>query len=132
MSNYQKLYWLTRLDNFNSLFATLLILSILAFVLIVIFRLAHSDGDSYNDNVPERQVFRKRMGWHLYWLPFSALFFGLMWVFTPTKNDVVFIIAGGATLDYIQTDTSLQKLPYQTTKFVSEYLDKKIAEIGKQ
>jgi len=49
----------------------------------------------------------------------------------PSKNDMILIYAGGKTMDYVQKDTSLQKIPYQTTAIISDYLDKTIKEMKK-
>lgn len=53
-------------------------------------------------------------------------------VFLPTQKEAIMIIAGGKTMDFIQKDTSVRKIPHQTTEFISEYLDKQIKELSKE
>ena len=47
-------------------------------------------------------------------------------LFIPSKNDVIFIIAGGKTIDFIKSDTSINKIPAQTTKLITDYLQEQI------
>ena len=50
----------------------------------------------------------------------------------PTQKEAVFIIAGGKTIDWAMADTSLNKIPSQTTAIISrflEYQEKEISEI---
>ena len=46
------------------------------------------------------------------------------------------IIAGGKTLDYVQSDTSLQKIPYKATEIIlkkmDEYVDETIKDSTKR
>jgi hypothetical protein len=42
---------------------------------------------------------------------------------------MIFIIAGGKTLDYVSKDKSLRKIPGQVTEITTEWLDKKLKEI---
>lgn len=52
----------------------------------------------------------------------------LVLIFLPTRNEVIAIYAGGKTLDFAQQDSSLAKIPAQTTEVISNYLDKMIKE----
>ena len=120
MSNYTQLYWLTRLDSINSFFGVSVFISICIILLYIIIK-----GVEYGDN--EGHVdFTKRYGWILK----SSVIIGIMGIvgaiFVPTKNDMLLIYAGGKTMDYVQSDTSIAKIPYQTTKIISDYLDKTI------
>lgn len=47
-------------------------------------------------------------------------------VFVPTKNEAIVIIAGGKTLDFIKQDSSLNKIPSQTTAIISQFLQNEI------
>jgi hypothetical protein len=49
--------------------------------------------------------------------------------FIPTTKQMIFIIAGGKTLDYVSKDKSLRKIPGQVTEITTEWLDKKLKEI---
>ena len=64
-------------------------------------------------------------------LPYIAFFAGLFAAIIPDRQDAIMIIAGGKAMNYVQSDSSLNKLPYQTTAIISEYLDKQIEELKK-
>jgi hypothetical protein len=51
---------------------------------------------------------------------------------TPTRNEAILIMAGGKTLDFAQSDTSLSKIPYEATEIISGYLEKSIKELKKE
>lgn len=51
--------------------------------------------------------------------------------FIPDKDEAILILAGGATMNYIQKDSSLSKIGPQTTLIISQYLDSKIKELEK-
>jgi hypothetical protein len=125
MSNYSQLYWLTRLDNFQSFFQTAIGISIGGIIIYLVFLLFASI--EYDAN----EIHLKRK-----WIPktfvFTIIFSGLTLLFVPTKNDLIFIYAGGKAIDYVQEDTSLQKIPFQTTKIISNYLDSKLNELETQ
>ncbi len=117
MSNYSKLYWLTRLDYLQGFFTTIAIMSLLAaFACAFILTLEDEwDGD-YG------KIKRRILKWAL---PFAVLF-GLIACFIPSKDDAVFIIAGGKTMDFVESDSSINKLPAQTTKLITDYLQRQI------
>lgn len=50
-------------------------------------------------------------------------------IFIPSKDEVVFIVAGGKTIDFIKNDSSINKIPSQTTKYISEILQKEINKL---
>ena len=59
---------------------------------------------------------------------FISLFFA---VFTPDTKEAVMIYAGGKTLDYVQKDTSLQKIPYKTTELIIKKMDEYLNDTAK-
>lgn len=48
---------------------------------------------------------------------------------TPSTNKMVLIVAGGQTLNYVEKDENLQKIPYKASEVVVQYLDSKLKEI---
>lgn len=133
MSTYSKLYWLTRLDNLDGLLIALIVVSAISILVIALFRFMTADFDEFYDEevVKERKELRSKFTSKIKYIVAVLVVSVLLKVFLPTKNEVIFIVAGGKTLDYIKSDTSLSKIPYQATKYVSDYLDKKITEIQK-
>ncbi len=123
MNNYSKIYWLTRLDYINSLFIILLISSILALFVYYLVKVM----DCLDEK--DRQEYKANYGKIKTGAFYTCIISILIVVFIPTKNDMIMIYAGGKTMNYVQSDTSLKKIPYQTTQIISEYLDKSIKEI---
>ena len=121
MNNYSSLYWLTRLDNFNTL---LIITAILSAIVIFIYCLCYAMA--YDGKSKQAIGTYKKHKNRAFWIGTIAC---ILVAFIPTKNEIVFIIAGGKTMSYIQSDTSLNKIPYQTTKIISDYLAKQIKEV---
>lgn len=117
MSNYAKIYWLTRLDNIEMLLIILLSISVVGIIFSYMLLI---DYDEDNLVIRNRSKFI-----------FSAIFSAIILTFLPNKKDMIMIYAGGKTMDYIQQDTSLNKIPYQTTKIISDYLDSAIKEVKK-
>lgn len=115
MSNISKLYWLTRLDYFQGFLITFVFLSLI-FTLVVLIN-AWMDSEWDNNWVK----WAKR-------LPVIAGIVALMICFVPTKNEMIFILVGGKTMDFIQADSSLNKIPGQTTAIITNYLDKALKE----
>ena len=50
-------------------------------------------------------------------------------LFLPTKNEMIMIYAGGKAMDFVQQDSSINKIPAQSTKIISDYLDKTIEDL---
>ena len=113
------IYWLTRLDNINSLFGWMIGVSIVCIVAMLTFR-----GISYLEDHKY-----KKKPW-LFGMFIFLLFLGALGrTFTPTTKEAVFIVAGGKTLDYMAKDTSLNKIPGQVTSITSTWLEKKLNEL---
>lgn len=121
MNNYLGLYLLTRLDGLNNLFTILIVISGTLFIASLIARFgAQYDKDEYGIKIGSSGI--------KIFLPILIVS-SLLLVSTPTKNEAIFIVAGGKTINFIQNDTSICKLPAQTAAIISNYLDKQIKEI---
>jgi nitrogen fixation-related uncharacterized protein len=135
MSNYTSLYWLTRLDGINCLIIVVSCILFLISLGIIIWAAEHGSFEHHycdENRIKERKALRAKWKRKLRWTIPLGIMFSLIAVFTPTKNEVIFIMAGGKTLDFVEQDTSINKLPAQTTKFISEYLENQINEIKKE
>lgn len=129
MSNYTELYWLTRLDYINGLTLAMAIIG-LAYTPICLFSCAlHSDFDSYYEDDSRKKNREKWTSKIKLFLTIGVIAL-LIRVLSPSKNEVIFIVAGGKTIDFIQKDTSLNKIPSQTTAIISSFLDKQIKELN--
>lgn len=121
MSNYAELYWLTRLTSLTDVFSIITVLAGLAMfgLSLALFIMGWEMEDD------ERKSLKKYIRYSL----IVFVTFGAMRVFTPTQNEAILILAGGKTLDFVESDTSISKIPSQTTAIVSEYLEKTLKEL---
>jgi hypothetical protein len=133
MNTYAKLYWLTRLDYLQGLFLSIGILALLSIIAIFIYCEASTDGDyGYRDEkLTARIAFRKKLRLKIRWILPTGIFFFFLNILTPSQNEAIFIVAGGKTIDFIKSDSSINKIPEQTTKIVSDFLQKQIENIHK-
>lgn len=130
MNNYSKIYWFTRLDNLNTF---LIGAALFFFVLVFIWLMwAYVFSDKMLVNKDEeieidarRKTVTKRAK---IFIPIGFLFL-LISAFIPTKNEVLLIMTGGKALDFVQSDTSLSKIPSQTTSIISQFLEKQLKEL---
>jgi len=121
--NYSKqIYWLTRLDGIHRLFDTIMILSIVGLGVYMVIKLI-----LFIEDMDEK--FRRP------WLFATLIFFlsisTLGRTFLPTTKEAIFIVAGGKTLDYITTDTSVNKIPDKLANITTTWLDQKLDELKK-
>lgn len=121
METTTQLYWLTRLDSIQFLFGVLAVLGFLIFMGIIIFTV--SDDIDYKDKITLKQL-------KIFAVSFGISLLGSILI--PSKDEVVFIVAGGKTIDFIKNDSSINKLPGQTTKYISEILQKEINKLDKE
>lgn len=128
MENTTKLYWLTRLDNINGLFITLVIVSILAIFLGTLFHNLEKSLENEEETKKRWGILRPYLKSAVISLIVSTL--GIL--FLPTKNELIFIYAGGKTIDFIQQDSSISKIPGQTTKIISDFMQKQIDDLKKE
>jgi hypothetical protein len=115
---YSIIYWITRLDYVLG-FATG-VLIVFGMIAMVGFINADFDG--------AKKDFFKQLKKNIY-IPVVAI---LILLFVPSKNDAILIYAGGKAYEYVKSDTSLQKLPYQTTEYLKLVFQKEINELKKE
>jgi uncharacterized membrane protein len=124
MSNIALIYWLTRLSNISGF---LLSLSIISSVIIGIGILGYSiaimDWPNDDDEIRFRSIRKKFM--NKIWVPILLFIF---YILTPNTKEAMLIIAGGKTLDYVQSDTSLKKIPYKATELILKKMEDYIDE----
>ena len=130
MNNYSKLYWFTRLDHFSDFIIAVAVLLIIISATLLLRAYAFKDKsfsreDEKKEIDAERKVALKKSK---VLIPVAFVII-MLTLFIPSKNEVIFIMAGGKTLDYVQSDTSLSKIPYKATEVIVNYLDKAIGEM---
>jgi len=126
MNNYQQLYWLTRLDGLKGLSVAITVISVAAVFIWIFFRyVIIYENDEYLKALDKKAKWPLRLAYSL------IVVFALAQVLIPTKNEMILIYAGGKTMDYVQSDTSLSKIPYQATALISTKLDEYLKEAKK-
>ena len=123
MNNYEKIYWLTRLDVIENFCTTLVVVGSIFIAARAVYQfIMHVEGD---DN-PALKWYKHLFFWPIY----IAAILGL--VFIPTQKEAVVIFAGGKTIDFIESDSSIQKIPHQTTEMISKFMENEILEMDKE
>ena len=116
---------MTRLSSIQGLFAAaaIIVTSIIG-VGIVAYTIMMVDG--YEREVKELKQKRK-------WFVNRIWIVCLLWIvaiLTPDTKEAMLIIAGGKTMDYVEQDTSLKKIPYKTTELILKKMDEYIDEVA--
>lgn len=118
------IYWLTRLSSISDLFFGLgMLSSIFIFVGVLAYTFMIMDFPSDEDEIEYKQ--KRKKFFNKIWVP--ILFFVLN-ILTPNTKEAMLIIAGGKTMDYVQSDTSLQKIPYKATELILKKMEDYINE----
>ncbi len=133
-SNTQGLYWLTRVDSFKHLLNGTAIALLIIIVIITIGSFMSADFDEFTydkEKLKNRKSTREYFKSKIKWMLPLALSCCIVSVFIPCKNDIIFIVAGGKTMDFVESDTSINKIPAQTTKLITNYLEQQIKEAEK-
>ena len=108
MNWYKLFYWLTVADNAKTMFVTFTVIFTLISGVATIAYFANMD------DVDEQKMSRKWMWWSY---PFMILFWSL-YIFTPNKKDALLIVAGGGTMEFLTTDSTVKQIPHELSSFV--------------
>ena len=128
MDYYDMLYWITRLDGINTLVTVMLVLSAVVVIVSFVFYLISFDSYTYENPLNVRKLTIKLFKIGIPFLIISAI----VLIFVPTTKEAMIIYGGGKTLEFAKQDSSLNKIPYQATKVITNYLDKQLNQINKQ
>jgi hypothetical protein len=122
MNNTFFIYLATRLSGIQAISVSIAVASGIALLVLILYRLIELDETYEYDkerNIKRIDINKKQRKTAKRFL-FISLFFA---VFTPDTKEAVMIYAGGKTLDYVQKDTSLQKIPYKATELILKKMD---------
>lgn len=125
MNNVEKLYWITRLDGLNGLLIFTIIAS--AFYILFYFIFCFVNEEEYVD-FPGKVVKSINNKFKYIALPVFVLSL-LGYVFTPTRDEMILIIAGGETLDYVENNKSIQEVTDKAPEYILKYLNNQIDEL---
>ena len=124
MNWYAIFYWLTVANNFRALFITLIVIFTATSVVAWGFFLFNRDANS--DAIGTlREDSRHAYKW-IWWSTPLAIIFWMLYLFTPSKTDTLFIIAGGAVGNFVTSDTNAKAIPSEVMLFVRSRLKEEI------
>ena len=123
-SNIFLIYLLTRLTYINYFILTLGIILTLIFATMIISCLINIELSYKEEDINNLKITRKKYTRKL-WIP-GLLFF--MVTMIPDTKEALLIYAGGKTLDYVQKDSALQKIPYKSTELILQKIESEIEQ----
>jgi hypothetical protein len=118
------LYFLNRLDTFRTILTIMIIIGVAGLILYYFFNLMSTELEK-----AKMEKYSSDNKWTRRTLITISIIGIAGLTFIPTTKQMIFIIAGGKTLDYVSKDQSLRKIPGQVTEITTEWLDKKLKEI---
>ena len=128
MNWYKVFYWISVADKVQDFVLTIAIAS--SIILLVAFVSNIVARSSYNDNMQDRKAndndyddlrnvrYMKMFKQYMIWSSILFAIFWLLYIATPSKDDAVLIIAGGAVGNFITSDSSSKQLPADLTAFL--------------
>lgn len=124
--NWYKIFYLFSLaDKISGTMLTFAIVSISAFVVMLIWLIVGNIEDS-SFEVNTWKIWRK---W--FWRSIlSSLIFWTIWALVPNRTDMLLIIAGGSVGEFITHDSSSRAIPKDITLFLHRELQNQIGDIG--
>lgn len=125
MNNTLFIYLLTRLSSIQGLFVGLAIFTGLCALGYFIYTMSQYDI-FYGEKPDEKKIAAGQKGMKRWGI--TSIIFILFAVMTPDTKEAMLIIAGGKTMDYVQKDTSLQKIPYKATELILKKMEDYIDE----
>lgn len=113
MNWYSIFYWLTVANNAKGFFWTFAIILTLCLVISVIAAAAGYDVPSEK----EKRYKDVARSWAKWLIPFVMLVWAGI-VFTPDRKDVILIIAGGSTANFLTSDSNAKAIPSEVMIFL--------------
>lgn len=109
-----EIYWITRLDALNGLLEAFIVISV---TLGVMFTILYFAGKSLEwESVP---IFKRIVKNSIPTFIISIL----LYVFTPTKEDMFLIYGVGGTVDYIKQNDKAKQLPDKCINALDAWVD---------
>ncbi|WP_270769419.1 hypothetical protein [Segatella buccae] len=107
-----EIYWITRLDSINNVFAIIVMAAFIAAVILFILFLDSDEED-------KRRKLWKQLKVSICCLSVSILAL----VFIPSTKDALLIYGLGGSLDYIKGNDTAKKLPEKAVMALDRYLE---------
>jgi hypothetical protein len=124
MNNTLFIYLATRLSGIQAISVCITVASCISLLALILYRLIELDDNLIYEYRVEQTTKRIELNNKKQKIAKRFLFISLFFaVFTPDTKEAIMIYAGGKTLDYVQKDTSLQKIPYKATELIIKKMD---------
>lgn len=133
MNTYLGLYLLTRLNSIYAFAVTFSIFSTILTIVLFVVWITTVDRESSTSSWDNCIASKTRATIKTIWkslLPIM-IFLWMIVVLIPTQKQAIFIVAGGKTLNWAIQDSSLTKLPSQSTQLMSSFLEQQISSLTK-
>jgi len=126
MNWYKVFYWMSIADNVKAVMLTLWIVFGIYFLIASFVALgAKESSNSYKNWLPGQKK--------VYFLFTTIFFFSItLWTFTPSKKDMMLIIAGGSVGNFLTTDSSSRALPADLTRYLHLKLNAELDDLGSE
>lgn len=124
MNNYEKIYWLTRLDGIENFSIAMIVIGS-SFILIRLVYIA-IEYSMIGEPAPSLKWYNHLLFWTIYVTSIASL------IFIPTQKEAILIFAGGKTINFIEQDSSITKIPSQTTSIISMFMENEIQSLKKE
>ena len=130
---YSVFYWMTVADSVKDFFDTssniFTFFTIIMFILLVICvigrgvnisanRLKSAEEEAKDADVRSWELPKKWAARLFYTMLVCSIITWMGYVFTPTKKDALLIVAGGAGVGFLTSDSSARALPADLTKYL--------------
>lgn len=132
MNWYSVFYWLSVGDKIQGAAATVSIISGVLFLVMMIATICGGFYTSWNEEAKRKEqaktypIVRNIRNWAL----FTFFLLGAIAVFTPTKRDMILIVAGGAVGNFITSDSSAKALPADVTKYLHNAIQEEMSDLS--
>ena len=117
-----EIYWITRLDDIDTLLFTASLVSVvIAFMSVIAFIAMKS---YYTDDYKEKD--KDWMNFWFKWAKGSSITFALsslLCILTPTTKEALLIYGVGGTIDYIKSNDNMKQLPDKCVNALDAWVD---------
>lgn len=130
MNWYTIFYLFTILDKLSAAFITGGVISTIGFVAFSIVYFVNKDRLTQSLYKADGEHWLNVIKWPYRTSIFLSIFFWTLIIVTPTRKDMIIIIAGGAVGEFVTKDSASQKLPADITRFLRGEILKATAELS--
>lgn len=119
-----ELYWLTRLDYLQAAIITAITISAISMVVFIITSFVCGDLSINHDRYTEYNKEWARRAFRYVKTSAAVLVLSIIaLIFTPSTNEALIIYGVGGTIDYIQENETIQKLPDKVVNALDAWVD---------